>query len=316
MRLNKKGTILITSLWILAILAILAVGIGFRVSIEVRLSKYNMDRLKALYLAKAGFYKSQAILFKGNTQYDTIRNCGMTIPPDKEPQNIFGEKLNDGAFTVSYDEEGKTYYGMSDEERKININTADLDTLRNLFEGNEEIAASVINWRGTAQMVKGAWDNYYESLPVPYKCKHGFFSCIEELMLVKDITPEIFEGIKNYVTIYGNPDGRININTASKRVMLACALSDGLADIVILKVRNGPDNISGTKDDGFFSGDIAGQLGLPEGADRAALGKYFTTKSNYFRIESKGAVDRSKITSKIVCVVNKGDKKLAYYREY
>ena len=316
MRPDKKGTILITSLWILSILSILAIGIGFRVSIEVRLSKYNMDRLKALYFAKASFYKSQAILLKNNRDYNTMRECGISLPLDKELQNIFSEKLEDGAFETGYVQEGVNYYGMSDEERKININTAPQAVLQNLLGSDkEELAASIINWRGTAQTLKGAWDNYYKSLSPPYECKHANFSCIEELMFVKGMAPELFESIKDYLTVYGNPEGKVNINTASKRVMLAFGLSDGVADIII-GIRNGPDKTAATKDDGYFSGDIAGQLGLPEGSDRAVLGKYFTTRSNYFRIESKGMVNRSRITSKIVCIFNKGDKKLEYYREY
>ena len=42
------------SLWILAILTILAVGIGHRVSMGLRLARYQKDKLKGLYLAKAG----------------------------------------------------------------------------------------------------------------------------------------------------------------------------------------------------------------------------------------------------------------------
>ena len=317
MRPDKKGTILITTLWILAILSVLAIGIGFRVSIEARLSKYNMDRLKGLYLAKAGIYKSQDILSKYPTKSsDSIRECGIVLSPNDDLKGIFTEKLNDGIFVVSYDEEGKNYYGMMDEERKININTAPPEVLENfLGMENEELTASIINWRGTAQMLKGASDIYYESLTPPYKCKHAPFSVIEELMLVKGMTPELFESIKDYITVYGTADGRVNINTATKRVMLACGLSDGLADIII-KIRNGEDKIAGTKDDIVFYGDIAEQLGLPECQDRAILGKYFTTVSNYFRIESKGMVDSSRITCKIVCIVKRGAKKLEYYREY
>ena len=96
---KKSGTILITTLWILTILSILAVGIGFRVSIEARLSKYTMDNLKAEYHAKAGSVKAQAMLSKDSMpNYDTIRECGITVPIDKDIGSIFTEKLADGAF--------------------------------------------------------------------------------------------------------------------------------------------------------------------------------------------------------------------------
>ena len=317
MKPNKKGTILITSLWILTILSILAIGIGFRVSIEVRLSKYSMDRLKALYLAKAGVAKSRQILLRCNNAYDSIGACGIILPPDKNLNDIFSEKLGDGAFAVNYDEEGVNHPGMLDEERKIDINRAPQDVLVRLLGTNsEDVAASIVNWRGTAQVPRGAWDDYYQSLNPPYECKHADFSVIEELMLVKGVTPELFESIKDYITVYGYDDGKININTATKKVMLAVGLSEKAADMIV-GFRNGIDGLPGTKDDGIFlntAQDIISWDLTPD--EKFILGNYFTTRSNYFRIEARGAVDGSSVTSRVVCIVKRGAKKLEYYREY
>jgi type II secretory pathway component PulK len=282
-----------------------------------------MDKLKAEYYAKAGIMKAQAMLSKDSSaDFDTIRECGITVPIDKDIKNIFTEKLGDGGFEVSFAEEGKTYYGMMDEDRKININKIPekmpeivLATL--LGAGNEEVAASIVNWRSKLRMPNGAWDDDYESLSPPYKCKHADFSCIEELMLVKGMTPEIFDSIKDYITVYGE-DGKINMNTASRKVMLACGMGENLIT-AIMNVRNGQDNIPGTKDDGLVNDvtpEATGRWNIAfDETEKNAL-NYFTTKSNCFRIESKGMVDRSRISVKIVCVIDKGTKKLKYYREY
>ena len=320
MQSNKHGTILITTLWMLAILSILAAGIGFRVSIEARLNKYNIDKLKAEYYAKAGIVKARAMLGKNKkAKYDTIRECGVTVPIDKEVSGIFTGQLADGAFEVSYTEEGLTRYGMMDEERKININKADQIVLITLLgKDNEEVAASIINWRGSARVPgPGAWDDDYRSLTPPYECKHADFSVIEELMLVKGMTPEIFESIKDYVTVYGDgPKLSININTATRPVMLACGLGENLV-VSVMNVRNGEDRIAGTKDDGLVSDltpEATGKWDITSD-ERNALNN-FTTRSNYFRIESKGMVDKSKISARIVCVVDRESGKLKYYREY
>ena len=320
MRFNKSGTILITTLWILTILSVLAIGIGFRVSIEARLSKYNIDRLKAVYFAKAGIVKAEEMLSKdSNPEYDTIRECGITLPADKDIRGVFTGKLADGAFEVSYTEEGLVHYGMMDEDRKININTADQTVLTSfLGKGNEDIAASIMNWRGTARAPGGgAWDDDYESLTMPYKCKHANCSVREEFLLVKGRTPELFESIKDYVTVYGDDTKlKININTATSRVMLACGLGESLV-ASIMNIRNGEDKIAGTKDDGLvqdITPEATGKWDITS-AERNAL-NYFTTKSNYFRIESKGTIDKSRIGGRIVCVIDKGAKKLKYYREY
>ena len=314
MKLDKRGSILIASLWILIILSILALGIGFRVSIEARLSKYNMDRLRALYLAKAGLVKAEKILLINSKDYDSIRECGIALPVDKDIKSVFTESLGDGKFEVSYDEDGVTYYGMMDEDRKININKADSFVLAGLMGGkdSEEVAASIINWRSNAKMPLGAGDEYYKSQTPSYECKHADFSVIEELLFVKGMTPELFASIKDYITVYGDkgPEGgKVNINTASKKVMLAFGLDEVSAENIIV-LRNGIYKIAGTKDDFVFP-TVAAALG-----EGSKLEIYFTTRSNYFRIESKGTIDRSKINSRIACVLDKGAKKLIYYREY
>lgn len=319
MNSSRNGTILITTLWILTILSVLAMGIGFRVSIEARLSKYNLDRIKGLYLAKAGIVKAMEVLSKDTNAYDSIRECGITLPWDRGLENVFVKiPLGDGTFTVSYEEEGKPYLGMMDEERKININKAEYKVLYQLFLGKEpeNLAASIINWRGPAQlMVEGAQDKDYELLAAPYKCKHADFSCIEELLLVNGMTPEIFESIKEYITVY--TDGKINLNTATVRVLRVFGLSDQSIGTIIL-TRNDADNVAGTKDDVAFSSISQAQSLLTDENDRAILvnNNIFTTASNYFRIESKGMIDKSKIGARIVCVVDRKAKKLKYYREY
>ncbi|MDP3790735.1 MAG: type II secretion system protein GspK [Candidatus Omnitrophota bacterium] len=309
MRFNKKGTILITSLWILTILSILAIGIGFRVSIEVRLSKYNMDRLKGVHIAKSGIFKSQELLSRDNSPYDSIRQCGFVLPAECEVQDVFTEKLGDGTFIVSYDEEGRNYYGMMDEDRKININKASLAVLRNLLV-NEEVALSIINWRSPGS---GLDDNYYKSLTSPYECKHAEFCAIEELLLVKGVTPELFSAVKDYVTVYG--EGKVNINTATRRVLLAFGLNETAVQGII-DYRNGIDNMAGTKDDlAFYSIPRQGEFQYLSNDDVARL-ENFTTVSNYFKVESKGMIDKSKISAKIACIIKRGDKKLVSYREY
>lgn len=323
MRLDRNGTILVASLWILAILSILAIGVGFRISLEVRLSRYNMDRLKALYLAKAGVVKSQELLSKDNNDYDSIYECGIALTGDETPSQIFlNNRLGEGSFSISYRAEGADYQGMMDEERKININTAPQNVLENLLNGVNEnitIAASIIAWRSPPP---GIDDAYYESLEHPYQCKHGKFSTPEELLLVKGINQQLFDKIKDYITVFGSAEAfTVNINTASEKVLFAILDTPELAEIgidaiisEIMGFRKGNDGIIGTADDGIYR-DI-GRIPLPTQAE--SLRNSFTIKSDYFRIESKGAIDRSKTEKKLAAIATKdagGNYKLVSYHE-
>ena len=332
---DRKGAILITSLWILSILAILAVGIGFRVSIEARLAKYNMDSMKSLYLAKAGIVKSIYRLSRRPSAMDSIYACGTIFSPDEESdpakfKAIFAGNLSEGSFSVGYKDGAQIYPGVSDEERRININTASENILKNLLMYVDEdptIASDIVQWRSPGP---GLDDGYYESLPFSYKCKHQRFSATEELMLVKGMNSRIFDKIKDYITVFGDPAKfAVNINTAPKAVLSILITSSGSTDKTsadlyadsVITFRNGPDGAKGTKDDNLFSADISIERVLPElsAAQIAELKKSFTTASKYFRIDSRGMIAKTKIGKRVVAVIGKEQGKaptLKYYREY
>ncbi|MDD5428425.1 MAG: type II secretion system protein GspK [Candidatus Omnitrophica bacterium] len=337
---KTEGTVLITSLWILAILSIFAVGIGFRVSIEARLAKYNMDSLKALYIAKAGAAKAMYRLAKNPASGDTLYECGTAFSYEErsDPAKaaaIFSDLLGEGYFNVAYNEDGITYPGMSDEERRININTASENILKNLliYVGEDPtIASGIVQWRSPGP---GLDDGYYESLPSPYKSKHARFSAPEELLLVKGMNADIFNKIKDHITVFGPDTFAVNINTAPKTVLSTIIMADASTDSSIDKItadfcadkiialRSGYDARPGTKDDNKFTTAQVNLEQISQGAlsatQSANLTKDFTISSVYFRIDSKGIVKKSKAEKRVVYIVRKEQGKApkpSAYREY
>jgi type II secretory pathway component PulK len=134
------------------------------------------------------------------------------------------------------------------------------------------------------------------------------------------MTQDLFMKLKEYITIYG--DGRININTASKEVLLALGLSE---DIVykILALRYGEDGIEGTNDDNIFDtpSNIATilkesfQLNDAETAYVSTISeRYLATASNHFMIRSIANLNNKKNTSETTCVVDQ-DGNILYWRE-
>src|SRR5208283_2662064 len=131
---------------------------------------------------------------------------------------------------------------------------ADLSTLEKLFQvvlglgeiEAQDLAISIIGWRASEESIDGS---YYQNLEHPYKEKNGHFESLEEVLLVKGMDENSFNRVKDYITIYG--DGKVNINTASKPVLLALGLDDDLVD-KILSYRYGEDGILDTADDNIF----------------------------------------------------------------
>ena len=242
---------------------------------------------------------------------------------------------NSGEETINYEAEKNPpiRYGIIDEERKINLNTAEEDVLKRLFqnivplddESATELACCVIDWRDEDSNFQnpayGAEDSYYKNLEHPYKTKNAEYEILEELLLVKGMNGEIFDKAKDYLTVFG--EGRININTASAEVLSALVLTNELAS-KILFFRYGADLEEATLDDNIFtsSSNIITELkktiplDLSEVAQLEVLiskGK-LTTISRNFMIKSTAKLDNRNITHQITAIVGcKGEIK--YWQE-
>jgi general secretion pathway protein K len=95
---------------------------------------------------------------------------------------------------------------------------------------------------------KGAESGYYQGLSPPYAARNGAVQHLEELLLIRGMTPDIFygneerAGIAQFLTVYGR-DGKININTAPAEVLLSLAdtMDDRMAQDLI-EFREDPGN--------------------------------------------------------------------------
>jgi hypothetical protein len=153
-----------------------------------------------------------------------------------------------------------TFWGMAAEQAKIDLNTASTATVMRLIVevlgwGGAEaqgLAEAITDWRDYGQHdAEGFFsDDYYQSLEFPYAMKDRPFERIDELLLVKGVDRDIYEALLPFVTVYG--DGRVDINTASKKVLVALGLDGGVADKV-LRARRGADNVEATADDHIFA---------------------------------------------------------------
>ena len=352
---NRSGVVLLVTLWILVILTLFAIGIGYRASLELRLSRYNIDSLKTFFIATAGIQTALAELEKDTqspdtNNYDTIYECGVVLNDGEVLEDIFKDILvGDGYLTIKYqsqvDAEGnpRQLYGMLDEERKVNINTitsqnhtiiVNLFRLLDIDADVDIIAASIVDWHDSNSTVtgdsNGAEDDYYMNLEKPYYCKNSRFQNLEELLLVRGMTQGIFDKIKDFITIYpiGSPKLQVNVNTASEVVLLAlsraCVKYVGAtqadADSLIAKIidyRAGDDTIEATEDDKLVKlQELQSQLNTNEKNLFIYLSqKFFVDKSNYFRVRSQGISTDRKITTNIEAVLDRNQLISIYWRE-
>lgn len=327
--LHNKASILIFTLWALFLLSIFGVYLGRGVRQKLALVKKLTFRSNLRYIAEAGVRRAVFEVVKDTTAMDALNEEWSNNPA------VFDDiGVGMGAVTVSYDfltpgGTVQTQFGVIDEERKININVVERHTIQNLIEvvmgmdeeEAQEIAASIIDWRDKDSFLSipigSAEDSYYDNRDEPYACKDSEFQVLEELLLVKGVSPQVYSKIKGFITIYGN--GIVNINTVSSQVLLALEIDQLLIDKII-SFREGEDEAAGTGDDNIFdvpssivpSLSQAYSLSPDEVASLSNLVSAGTvgTSSYNFMIRSQASI--GPLGKEIVCVVNKEGKVLAW----
>lgn len=118
---REEGLSLISTLWILTILSILATQLLYAIHLEKRAQRNFLDRAKYHYAAKAGFEWTLAVLRGDQTPFDSSGE------PWAEPlEGQVEDGIQQGnllAYRVT----------ATDESGKININTADAELIANLL---------------------------------------------------------------------------------------------------------------------------------------------------------------------------------------
>lgn len=199
---------------------------------------------------------------------------------------------------------------ISDESGKINVNKITDDTKTGFIKFltahkleelvAETITDSILDWLDEDDLhhINGAEKDFYATLPEPYEPKNGPFESIEELVLVKGITPQIFELLRDHLTIYGS--GKININFASREVLLSVPgmpLEMAEAIVQLRKKRGKIKKLSTLKE-------IFRHFGVV-GKDYQEIMEYLTIDdSNYITINSVASSGKMKNSYKFL--VHKG----------
>src|ERR1019366_1133338 len=87
---------------------------------------------------------------------------------------------------------GGVVYGVSDEESRLNLNTATADELAKLQNMTPDVAAAIVNWRGGDSATVAAEAQYYAGLQPPYQPRNGPFQTVRELLMVRGVTADLF----------------------------------------------------------------------------------------------------------------------------
>jgi DNA uptake protein ComE-like DNA-binding protein len=210
---RRTASVLILTLVVVAMLTLGAMAFFERMFAEHRATVATGRRLQARHLAESGIEHIKVVLAQDP---ELIRQSGGLYANPSLFQNILvvddplaafrgrmtilaPEMTTDGYF-------GGVRCGLENESSRLNLNTLLLadqleqDGARNVLMTlpgmTEPIADAILDWIDTDDdpRIVGAEREYYSTLSPAYEPRNGPLGSIEELLLVRDVTPALLFG--------------------------------------------------------------------------------------------------------------------------
>lgn len=332
---RRRGSALIVVLWLVLAMSLLVGGLAYEMRIEAGITSYSRKRLKAQAAARGGVEYAKFMLAKSNEgnsfeesddSYEALRIMALNL---ERGIGVNGLVVQMGEASARIDilpEAGRRNVNkLADEDWEELLDYAGVpeDEWPDLIDAFMDFTDADDNHR-----LNGAEkdDAFYKERG--YEPKNAELDTVDELLLIKGFTPSLvyggpaknpkdppLQGIARLLTTFG--DGKVNINTASREVLMTLTGDDGeLLDewIVddILKYRLGEDELPNTEDDGFESvADALAKTGLPA----SLAGSLSVSDRIYVRVTSVGEDHGVRAGVWAIFEVDKNNVTPLYWRE-
>ena len=249
MRIEKpatRGGALLAVLWLSAALTAIAFSVATTVRGETDRTATAVDQIRAYYIATAGI--DRALMYIG-------WGSGPRLPDGRPTYYEPGISQLHFQFPTGY-----TLVEIIPETARMNLNQAQPKDLMLLMlaAGIEPgrasvIVESIVDWRTPAPPdIVTALDQLYLSRQPSFRSRHASFEEVEELLLLRGMTPELFYGgyqrlpdgkllpvggLKDMLSPYGTM-GAVDVNTSAPALLTAVGVpSDAVAAIVERRAR-------------------------------------------------------------------------------
>jgi hypothetical protein len=214
-RQRPGGMLLIIVLVTIVMMTLAAYTFTSLMQVELQSSRVMSRRVQSKYLADSGV--DYVRLFLAAERQDIHAKGGLwdnadifqAVPAAVDVNNlelvgrfsIVGPNMNDDGIPEGY------RFGLVDESSKINVNALPFyDTwqpgsarqiLMSLPSMTEEVADSILDWVDADDEPRefGTEGSYYRGLSPAYDVKNGPMDSLDELLLVREITPELLFGL-------------------------------------------------------------------------------------------------------------------------
>ncbi len=243
-RQRDEGVALILALLFVVLLTVLVVEFGYETQVEASFATNQGSDFEAYLAAKSGVAKGIGMLqedlledeLNGESERDSMLDF-WALPSAPEPLNeaLMRTSIADEYGKINLNAIMQTTEGVPQPREEMVVALTEFFLLRapDSDVGAEAIVDAIVDWVDYGdedqEQPEGAENDYYTGLENPFPCKNGPMDSIEELLLIKGMTPEIYFGdpeqeqmpLSEYLTVHGHWKGKVNINTAPIDVLAA-----------------------------------------------------------------------------------------------
>jgi len=261
-RKAEKGGALLIVLWLSAALASIAFTVAHSVRSETERVSTDTESLRAHYLATGAIERTILWSIWG----DDVKN------PDGSPRYYHAPM----PWFVYEFPGGEARVEFAPETSKLDINTASPEQLERLLlaagadpDRARTIVLGVVDWRtGAPDGALTDFDQYYLSLVPSFRSRHASFQEIEELLLIRGMTPELFYGgyrsgangsmvpyggLKDMLSVYGSTN-QFDVNTVSPTLLASVGFAPDEVAAIVARRAAAPIKAQ-TEIPGFVPGD-------------------------------------------------------------
>ncbi len=337
----RQGSALIVALWVTGLLAMLTATLAFEAHLEARITNYYRNRTLAYYSARSGISLAELLINKSTglrgSQPDAARADSERWYEDALRLAEGGHVTVEHTLPVEKGVAASIRLRIEPEPARRNINVIaqnlDDESIERILDVGgvpqelwPTLIDSLYDWVDADDDPRpdGAeTEDYYANLDPPYRAKNGPLDTVGEMLLIRGFTREILEGgrltggffdteeirirgIGDLLTVHG--DGRVNVNAASREVLLTLPGMDDLIAGDIVRLRS--EWIDGAGEDrrGFRS-DAEVFAEFPDFPEEAR--SMVTVDSGIYRIESVGILYG--VEHKIWCTVQLSQGRLQVF---
>ncbi len=223
---NRKGSALLTVLWLSAALSAIAFSLASTVRSEAERASTLLESTRAYYLASGAVERAILLAVAKPAEMNKQPRMRMQFPSGEAIVEIIPETARLSLNSGRPAEFVPLLIALGAEPGRA-----------------QAIAAAILDWRSP----QGGLDGYYLSLTPSFRPRHASFQEVEEALYLQGMTPEIFHGnygrdpqgrlvrlgaFKDCVSVYGTT-GSFDANFAEPALLRSLGIPPEIVDRIV-----------------------------------------------------------------------------------